>query len=77
MNTATKNSELHFIDWLDAHERQLRKYRGKWLAIHPAHGIVAVGTTLSAVRQKFLRAYPAETPLFHKVPRENEPTYVL
>jgi hypothetical protein len=37
------------LDWLGSHQNELKKYVGKWIAIHPTLGIIGSDTDLRTV----------------------------
>ena len=73
----TAEAGIRCIEWLNAHEAELRQHQGHWVAIHLEKGIVASSPSLSEVKRAFEVRFPGETPFLHQEPREDEGPYIL
>ncbi len=58
-----------FQDWINAHQDELLLYRGKRIAIHLTHGIVASGDTLAEVMIKIKNRPDKGVIVIHSVPK--------
>ena len=62
------SAESQFLESTD----EVMEYKGKWIAILDKK-IIAYGDTITEVYEKTLKQYPLRTPLFHRVPTEDDP----
>lgn len=71
------SKESEYIQWLNEHEDELRRYCGQWITIKLDVGIVSASPSLSDAEKEFYKKYPAETPHIYHVPRKDEGLYIL
>ncbi len=60
--------ESQFLESTD----EVMEYKGKWIAILDKK-IIAYGDTITEVYEQALKQHPQRTPLFHRVPTEDDP----
>jgi hypothetical protein len=71
------SDEAKYILWLNQHERELKRYYGKWITFNPDEGIISVANSPTEAREKFLTKYPHGIPHVYHIPRKDEGMYVL
>ncbi len=65
------------LKWISVHERELRKYSGKWIAFLASKGILSSGETVTEVIEKAKKKHKVIDPFVFKVPRKDEEMYIL
>lgn len=65
------------LKWISAHEKELRKYSGKWIAFLASKGILSSGETVTEVIEKAKKKHKISDPFVFKVPRKDEEMYIL
>jgi len=65
-----KNADVNIIDWMNKHEKELRRYQGKCVAIRPGVGIVAVARTMKEASKKARGKYPTGLLHYDYMPRK-------
>jgi len=64
------------LEWMSKHQKEVSKYRGKWVAI-TLSGIVASGETIKEVREELSKKGIKEEPMIMKIPRKDEEMSIL
>ena len=65
------------LKWISKHEKEIRKYSGKWVALFADKGILSSGETVKEVIEKARKRHKIKDPFIFKVPRKDEEMYVL
>jgi len=65
------------LKWISSHEKELRKYSGKWIAFLASKGILSSGETVTEVIEKAKKKHKIRDPFVFKVPRKDEEMYIL